>query len=63
MVEKAVGWVEGAVVGEGCRGKGKEEDGVEAEVDSVFGYVDKEEGKHARESLTLGSGNVWRSWR
>ena len=40
LVEEGVGWVEGAVVGEGGGGEGEEEDGVEAEVNGVFGYVD-----------------------
>ena len=47
LVDGVVGWVEGAVLGEGCLVEGKEEGRRDALVDGVFGDVDEEEGEHA----------------
>ena len=44
LVDGAVGGVEGAIVFEGGRGKGKEEGGGDTLVDGVFGDVDEEAG-------------------
>ena len=47
LVDGVVGAVEGAVLGEGGRGEGKQEGRRDALVDGVFGDVDEEEGEHA----------------